>query len=231
MTTPPENKRQPLVLPSLSPRNLSGASKHHLTGFFVIGDGLGMGMGLDRVVGAQSHFEFNFGHCLATHPDTLDLHEQVQFEWRNTDGNLHNHFFDFVVVRTDRQRIAYTVKPLFWNRGRFADDIPHIAQQARASGEFSDVRLLSDADLDHVSLFNAKLLHACRAVVPDHDATSMIVVRNMDGIATMRTLVEQTGLKGDGFRAMVRLIRSRHLRLRNHEHISYDAQLFKAAQP
>jgi hypothetical protein len=227
MTNPPEDKRQPLVLPSLSPRNLSGASKNHLTGFFVISDGMGLG----RVVGAESHFEFNFGLCLATHPDTSDLQEQVRFEWRDTDGDLHDHFFDFVVTCTDGARIAYTVKPLVWNRGTFADNIPHIAQQARASGQFSDVRLLSDADLDQVSLFNAKLLHACRAVVPDHDATSMIVVRNMDGMATMRTLVEQTGLKGDGFRAMVRLIRSRHLRLRNHEHISYDALLYKAAQP
>jgi hypothetical protein len=227
MTNPAKNYGQRLVLPSLSPRNLSGASKNHLTGFFVFGDG----KGVDRVVGTESHLEFNYGLCLAAHHDTVDLQEQVLFEWRDSAGDLRDHFFDFVVTRSDGSKLAYTVKPMVWNRGEFAEDMPHIAEQARESGRFTDVRRLSDTDLDQVSLFNAKLLHACRAEVPDHDAVARSVVRDMSGEVTLRMLVELTGLKGDGFRALVRLIRSRHLRLRNHEHISYDAALFKAAQP
>lgn len=227
MTNPPKNYGQRLVLPSLSPRNLSGASKNHLTGFIVFRDD----KGVDRVVETESHFEFNFGLCLAAHPDTAYLQEQVLFVWRDPLGDLRDHFFDFVVTRSDGSKLAYTVKPMVWNRGEFAEDMPHIAEQARESGRFTDVRLLSDTDLDQVSLFNAKLLHACRAEVPDHDAVARSVVRDMSGEVTLRMLVELTGLAGDGFRALVRLIRSRHLRLRNHEHISYDAALFKAAQP
>ena len=227
MTNPPKNYGQRLVLPSLSPRNLSGASKNHLTGFFVFSDG----KGVNRVVGAESHLEFNYGLCLAAHPDTAYLQEQVLFVWRDPVGDLRDHFFDFVVTHSDGSKLAYTVKPMVWNRGEFAEDMPHIAEQARASGRFSDVRLLSDTDLDRVSLFNAKLLHACRAGVPAHDAVARSVVQGMAGVVALRVLVEQTGLAGDGFRALVRLIRSGHLRLRNHEHISYDAALFKAAQP
>lgn len=227
MTNSPKNYGQRLVLPSLSPRNLSGASKNHLTGFIVFRDG----KGVDRVVETESHFEFNFSLCLAAHPDTAYLQEQVLFVWRGPLGDLRDHFFDFVVTRSDGSKLAYTVKPMVWNRGEFAEDMPHIAEQARASGRFSDVRLLSDTDLDRVSLFNAKLLHACRAGVPAHDAVARSVVQGMAGVVALRVLVEQTGLAGDGFRALVRLIRSGHLRLRNHEHISYEAALFKAAQP
>ncbi len=180
MTNPPKNHGQRLILPSLSPRNLSKASKNHLTGFFVLGDG----QGVDRVVGTESHLEFNYGMCLAAHPDTLDLQEQVLFEWRDPAGDLRDHFFDFVVTRTDGSKLAYTVKPMVWNRDAFAENMPHIAEQARASRRFSDVRLLSDTDLDRVSLFNAKLLHACRAEVPDHDAVARSVVRDMSGEVT-----------------------------------------------
>lgn len=225
MTHPRENYGQQLVQPSLAKRNLSGSSRNHLTGFIVFGDGQG------RVVGSESHLEFNYALCLAAHPDTVDLHEQVPFEWRDLNGKLRDHHFDFVVTRADGKRIAYTVKPMVWCKGEFAETIPHIAHQARNSGLFTDVRLLSDADLDQVLLFNAKLLHACRAVVREHDEAARLVLQAMSGVTTLGALVAQTGLQGDGFRALVRLIRTRHLRLRDHERISYDAAVYKAEQP
>ncbi|QCO54444.1 hypothetical protein EOK75_00575 [Pseudorhodobacter turbinis] len=225
MTHPQENYGQRPVQPSHSKRNLSGASRNHLTGLFVFGDGDG------RVVGSESHLEFNFALCLAAHPDTADLHEQVPFEWRDLEGKAHKHYFDFVVSCVGGKRVAYTVKPVVGLKGTFAETMPHIAQQARESGHFSDVRLLTDADLDQVSLFNAKLLHACRAAQPEHDLAALRVVQNMTGVTTLGALVAETGLQGNGFRAMVRLLRSGHLKLRDHEHISYEAAIYKAKQP
>lgn len=222
MTCLQHHSGQRLVTASHSTRKVSGSSKNHLTGFFVFGDGEG------RVVQSESHLEFDYALCLAAHPDTADLHEQVPFEWCDPDGKLRKHYFDFVVTRVDGKRIAYTVKPLVGCRGKFAETIPHIAQQARKSRLFEDVRLLTDADLDQVSLFNAKLLHACRAMHPEHDTVASAVVRNMQGVTSIGDLVTETGLFGDGFRALVRLIRSGHLRLRDHEAITYGAAIYKA---
>lgn len=222
MTCLQHHSGQRLVTASHSTRKVSGSSKNHLTGFFVFGDGEG------RVVQSESHLEFNYALCLAAHPDTADLHEQVPFEWCDPDGKLRNHYFDFVVTRADGKRIAYTVKPLVGCRGKFAETIPHIAQQARKSKRYEDVRLLMDADLDPVSLFNAKLLHACRAPCPEYDAVATTVVRAMQGVTTIGALVTEIGLYGAGFRALVRLIRSRHLRLRDHGAITYGAAIYKA---
>jgi hypothetical protein len=222
MTCLQHQSGQRLAQASHSTRRVSGSSKNHLSGFFVFGDDEG------RVVQAESHLEFNYALCLAAHPDTADLHEQVLFEWCDPDGKLRNHYFDFVVTRTDGKHVAYTVKPLVGCRGKFAETIPHIAQQARRSRLYEDVRLLTDADLDKVSLFNAKLLHACRTPFPEHDAATTTVVRTMRGVTTIGALVAETGLFGDGFRAVVRLIRSRHLRLRDHEAITYGAAIYKA---
>lgn len=112
-------------------------------------------------------------------------------------------------------------------RGSFAETIPQIADQAKRSGQYADVRLFTDQELDAAMLFNAKLLHACRAPIAEHDAVAREVVRNMTGIATVEQLVAETGLLGDGFRAIVRLIRDRTLRLRRHEHISYAAAVYR----
>lgn len=220
-----EDHGQRLVQLSVSKRNLSGASKNHLTGFFVFGDGDG------RIVGSESHLEFNFALCLAARSDTADLHEQVLFNWKDLKGEVHKHYFDFVVTQTDGSRVAYTVKPLVWLNGEFAETIPEIAHQARKSGQFTDVRLLTDEDLDRVSLFNAELLHACRNAVIEHDEVAKSVLRKMISVTTLGALVAETRLEGNGFRALVRLIRSRHLKLRAHEHISYDAAVYKAKQP
>ncbi len=220
-----EDHGQRLVQLSHSKRNLSGASKNHLTGFLVFGDGDG------RIVGSESHLEFNFALCLAARPDTADLHEQVLFKWNNLEGEVRDHYFDFVVTQVDGSRVAYTVKPLAWLKGEFAETIPQIAFQARKSGQFTDVRLLTDEDLDRVSLFNAELLHACRTAVIEHDEVARHVLSNMTGITTLGALVAETRLEGNGFRALVRLIRSRHLKLRAHEHISYNASVYKTKQP
>lgn len=209
------------VRPSLSKRNVWGSSKSHLTGLIVHGENEG------RIVGAESHLEFNVALCLSTHPDTADLVEQVEFDWRDEQGGIHTHYFDFAVTQHDGQRIAYTVKPIFRCCGSFAETIPYIADQAKASGEFDDVRLFTDEDLDPIMLFNAKLLHACREAISDVDLLVQEVVRSISQPVSLGELVTTIGLKGDGFRALVRLIRTQHLRLRNHEHISYSAMVYK----
>lgn len=211
------------VQQTLAARNVSAASKGHLSGFFVFGEDAG------RIVGAESHLELNVAFCLSAHSDTADLREQVPFGWQDATGKARTHYFDFVVTTRDGELIAYSVKPLALFTGRFAETIRQVAQQAKSSGQYADVRLFTDKDLDAAMLFNAKLLHACRAPIADHDALARQVARNLTGVTTLEQLVVETGLGGDGFRAVVRLIRDRTLRLRRHERISYAAEIYKGA--
>jgi hypothetical protein len=210
------------VLPTLAKRNVSHSSKSHLSGFHVFGDGAG------RIVGAESHLEFNVALCLDAHHNTADLHEQVPFDWLDELGRRRTHYFDFVVTTLSGDRVAYSVKPLAKCKGRFADDMQAIAEQATQSRDYAQVRIFTDQDLDPVMLFNAKLLHACRTPVAYPDAKAREVLESLTGVVTIAELVSQIGLLGDGFRAVVRLLRGKKLRLHRHEHISYTATVYKS---
>lgn len=92
MLSSSETHGQRNVLPTLASRNVSKASKRHLSGFFAFGEGAG------RIVGSESHLEFNVAFCLSAYPDTADLHEQVPFGWQDETGKGRTHTFDFVVT-------------------------------------------------------------------------------------------------------------------------------------
>lgn len=64
----------------MSARNVWGASRSHMSGLIVHGDGQG------RIVGAESHLEFSLALCLSAHPDTRDIEEQVPCESRDEAG-------------------------------------------------------------------------------------------------------------------------------------------------
>ncbi len=177
-------------------RNISKASKKHMSGFFVFGDGEG------RIVGSESHLEFNVALCLSAHSDTCDLHEQVPFGWQDADGKQRTHYFDFVVTKADGKRIAYSVKPLALFRGTFAETIPQIAEQAKNSGHYADVGLFTEEDLDPAMLFNANGSSAgvpVETVLATKTANSLFVVDEIDKTGAVMEA------KGGGTSVMVSL--------------------------
>ncbi|KIC07218.1 hypothetical protein RA19_24775, partial [Leisingera sp. ANG-M1] len=196
----------------------------HFTGHVVSGEGPG------RIIQIESHHELQGFHCLAARPETGEIYEQVGFEWHDEYGELHTHYFDFVVVQTDGAIIAYSVRPSYGVSDAFFEEMCRISDQARKAGFVADVRLLTEEDLDPIELFNAELLHSVRDEDPEADEAARKAVRDMQGIETLEALRDRAGCGAMGFRALIRLIRSRHLQLVSHERISPKSQVFKREQ-
>jgi hypothetical protein len=208
--------------PSAGDRATQVGSSHHFTGQIVLGDGPG------RVVGLESHLEMKAALILAARSSTDALFEQIAFEWRDAEAASRIHYIDLVVRRTDGRWIGYAVRP----RGRvtpaYLAELARIKAQAIGAGFLSDLRLFSEDDVDPVALFNAKLLHAVRVPDPDPDAAVRTVAARITGVTTVGALVDETGLGGAAFRAVVRLIRSGHLMPIGHVRIDRDTEVCKA---
>lgn len=217
-------------LPSTADRNVAVSSRGHFNGHVVVGDGSGRGTplagGHPRVVQIESHLELSWCLCLEARPDIVDLREQIAFDWRDSD-RPRTHFFDFVITRTDGTRVACMVRPEARVRGKFAAEMGLVASQARASGFVSDVRLLTDSDLDPVDLANAKATHGFRTPEARADGVAAEVIRAMTGPLALGELIGRTGLGADGFGALLRFLRCHTLALVRHERISRDALVYK----
>ncbi|HRM75246.1 MAG TPA: TniQ family protein, partial [Paracoccus sp. (in: a-proteobacteria)] len=99
-----------------------------------------------RVLYIESHLQLDWAHCLAAHPKTLTLREQVAFDWRNGSGKSWPHYFDLFVEQTDGRRIASPVKPEARLTDKFMGEINSIARQARS---FLADQGISPSDLLH----------------------------------------------------------------------------------
>lgn len=221
-----------LPLPSTAQRDVALSSKSHFCGHVVIGDGSGRGAiaGVPpRVVQVESHLELCWCLCLSVRADIADLREQMQFDWFNEDGEVHPHYFDLFVTRTDGTRIACAIRPTAWIGGEFGRQMPRIAAQTRAGRFADDVRLLTDADIDTVELHNAWLLHGVRAGDPVADEAAARVLADMSGMSSLADLTAMTGCGAGGFRALLRLVRWGQLRPLHHEHITPATIVYKGS--
>ncbi|EPX76421.1 hypothetical protein [Salipiger mucosus] len=210
--------------PSLADRDVAIASKGHFTGQIVLGDDHG------RLVQLESHDELECCLCLAIHPQTQDLFEQVELEWHDEDGEVHSHYVDFLVVRRDGRRVAYAVRPRARQKIAFLEELSTVASQAVEYGAVTDFRLLTKHDFDPTTRHNARLLHAVRARDAAADAAAADVVREMTGVRSLADLTQEIGLGAMGFRALLRLVRSRHLELERHERIAPASNVFNGKQ-
>ena len=210
-----------LPQPSSAMRAVSLKSPFHFNGQTVIGDGAG------RLVVTDSHLEMNWLLVLISRADTADLHEQVAFKWCDTHGKSRVHYFDFVVDHTDGSRVAYAVRPAARTGGKFRAAMPQIAKQARTSHLYRDVRLLTDRMLNPIELANAWLLHGMRIPDFEADVAASAVLSSMTGIKTLQYLSDRIGLGGQGYRALIRFIRSHHLRPVKLERIDLLTEVFK----
>lgn len=216
-----------LHLPSRAERKIARFSKGHSTGRIVTGDPEGNLSGQLMLV--ESKLEFKWCLVLLARPETEDLREQAGFDWYDTNGETHTHYFDFLLTERNGRRIACAVRPADRTHGSFGAIMPRIANQARKSGFAHDVRLLTDDDLDPVALFNANLTHGMRQSQPKADIAAERIVSEMTGIAVIKDLVRRIGMGADGYRAVVRLIRSHRLRPLHHVRIDYETAVYAAA--
>lgn len=219
----PSCQRLPQASPEPSRGHRRGgyASPKNFNGDAIIGDGPG------RVLTADSHGELIANLCLAAHPDTADLVEQQRFAWHDRNDVPHDHFFDVIVTERTGRRVAYAVRPAARISIEYEDRLGLIRMQAIAAGFVSDVRFITESSFDAVTKHNAALLHGSRQPDAVADGAAETIVREMSGAITIRTLSERIGLGGSGFRAVVRLLRSRHLQTLHHERIARSSLVIK----
>lgn len=221
MSHPFQRASQTFLQPSRGHRRGGYASPKNFNGDLVLGDGPG------RIVTADSHGELVDILCLAAHPDTADLAEQQRFAWRDREDVPHEHYFDVLVTERSGRRVAYAVRPAARINAEYEDRLSIIRMQAIEAGFVSDVRFLTETSFDPVMKHNAALLHGSRQGDAAVDAAAREAVRAMSGTVTIDMLCERIWLGGSGFRAVVRLLRSRHLQLLRHERIARASQVFK----
>ncbi|WP_226629683.1 hypothetical protein [Alloyangia pacifica] len=210
--------------PSRGNRATQVGSTAHFTGCIVLGDGPGFRTGI------ESHLEAKAALLLAARPETGELIEQVLFEWYDDDGEIHNHYIDLVVKEADGKTVGYAVRPMARAKETYLALLARVKEQAIGQGALDDFRLFTELDVCPVELFNAKLFHSVRRPDCFGDPVARDTVGRMAGVVTIESLVEQTGLDGMGFRALVRLIRSRHLQMVRFERIDHSSLVFKAKE-
>lgn len=219
-----------IVLPALSlaERNIALSSQGHCTAHSVLGDGAGVRMQAESWLEQCGLYVLNARHDVAT------MREQVYFYYG--PKREHHHIFDVVVTLHDARQIAYTIKPENRTKWRMEHQIPGedflshmqtVAWWVRDYGFADDTRLISETDLDPIELHNARIIAVMREGDPEAEKIALFTVNEMLGGRTLRDLTLQVGLGAQGYRALLRHIRTGELIVRGGERITPKATVFR----
>ncbi len=161
--------------------------------------------------------------------DVADVVEQPPAVWFvDADGRNRRHTFDFLVTMKDGTKIAIEVKPLAKvEKYHWRERLRRIAEQVEG---FADrYMLVTEANLPPDAVYNAALLHAVRRdVQPEHDEQIRRLTADLHGSVTVADLVARSGLAGDGFRAIARLIGAGELIVAGRGRIDYPTFISRA---
>ena len=163
----------------------------------------------------ESQLEYWILLILLARWDVVDVWEQpTPVEYVDDDGVVCHHTFDFLVTLRDGTRIAIAVKPAAKVvETRIQRTVDLIAEQM--SPAFAHyAHLLTDKCFTVDDQINAQLIHAVKDDdEPEDDAVVAKLIQKLRRETTIAKLVEASGLKGYGFRAVVRAIGDGRLKL------------------
>lgn len=168
--------------------------------------------GTNREIHCESLLERKIALQLLTNKLVQNVVEQPPpVDYIDATGKSCKHFFDFLVTMTDGRRIAIAVRPEA-RAGKIRALLPFVAASAP---DFADGFLvLTQEHAPQAAVANASLiLSARRTVRPHHEQTVRTLVAGIHGDVTIGDIVAASGLHGDGFRAVVRLIDKGELRV------------------
>ena len=157
-------------------------------------------------IGFESKLEWDFVAIALANREVIDLVEQpFCFEFKDSSGKSRRHTFDYLVTTDDGTKTAVAVKVAQKARqSNIQEDLSQIATQIPS--ELADqVSLFTDEHFEPWQAWNAHHLHECRKTV-DHDADRRLscALTGLKGAVTIEDLVQLLGLRGRGYRAIVR---------------------------
>lgn len=206
-----------LPRPSTVSRKVAKGRREHFTGQLTVGPDEGACMDI------ESHTEFRVALMLMARPEVVHLENQVAFRYQKLNGTVATHFFDFRTTQTDGSRYAIMVKSAYrFGKPAVADELRLIGRQV--GPDFADrVVDMTEAHFNAAEIYNAEMMHEMRWPDPTVDSAARRAVEPIIGEVRIGDLVEVIGHGGNGFRAIVRLIRNRHLAIRAGVKISHSA--------
>jgi hypothetical protein len=171
--------------------------------------------------GAESGLELDSGLWMLAQFDITDIISQSpQVNYTGTDGKLHRFTFDFTSIHTDGSRTAHSVKPANKVASSGIEEIHRLLQRQMSPKLANRINLVTEEKLAPQDRFNAEVIYtARRRPVPEHDAVIEGLIADLHGTTTVEALCRSSGLHGFAYRAVVRLIAGRKLRLVEHARI------------
>lgn len=160
------------------------------------------------MIAFESGLERSVALLLMARNDIGDLREQwPKVEYRDANGRLRSHTFDFLVTTVAGSRIAIAVRPSTKvERSGLRETLGLISAQ---TGCLHADRFLIRTE-EHVhrdDVVNARMIISARRLVdPTADAAVSALVDSLRGTVVLGDLVDASGLEGRAFAALVRCI-------------------------
>ncbi|MEX3314405.1 hypothetical protein [Sulfitobacter sp. PS-8MA] len=211
-----------LPRPSIVPRKVAKGRREHFIGQQNVGPDEGTCMDI------ESYTEFQVVLTLLARPEVAHVENQVPFTYVNADGKPAKHFFDFRATLVDGARHAIMVKSDYrFRSSKVSQALRLVASQVNA--DFADrVVVMTEKNVSPAEFYNAEMMHEMRRPDPAVDSAALRVIQSIVGAVRIRDLVEAIGHGGQGFRAVVRLIRNRYLTIPTGVKISPDAKVSRS---
>ncbi len=132
--------------------------------------------------------------------------------YRDQEGNLREHTFDFLLEMVDGLRIGVKVKPA--TKAQKKNSMALLRLIVSLPPGIDGAVLMTEKSYGRNELHNAVLLHDCRREPdPRIDDIVRTIAEGIQGRVAIRELVKATRLRGEGFAAVVRAIGEGRLQL------------------
>lgn len=201
-------------------------SSRTCTGSLVLGTDFGQRLEFESKLERDAILTFN------ARPDVERVLSQYpRVAYIGADGKPHQYTFDLQVTLTSGEIVAVEVKPEIYveKRGTRALLARIAAQMPRSVAD--RVSLVTERNLDAVTVANAELIHASRFPDPEADEVVRSSLERAAGAVAIVHIARATDLGPRAVNAVARLIRSGEARLVKHERIGMNARVRPTISP